>query len=228
MKKMAGLRNLSQPKNGWGTEGCAVGDNGMLEWAVLDAQWFGVPQRRKRVFAVVDFGNWASRPPILLERRSLRGNFKSSVEKTPSITKRVSTDFEKLYAVQGHIIRHNPKNGGDGLGIRDDVYPTLTTHIKHAVAFRACGQDGFTPSYISPPILASDGGGAGVPAVMHNSVVRYLTVTECARLMGFSDDYLTVEFNGKQPSKRQQYMALGNSMAVPVMKYVGERIKEII
>lgn len=63
------------PDLGFGSEGVAVGDRGFVEWAVLDAQWFGVAQRRERVFAIVDFGDWASRPPILLERDSLRGDY---------------------------------------------------------------------------------------------------------------------------------------------------------
>ncbi|WP_219135406.1 DNA cytosine methyltransferase [Janthinobacterium sp. UMAB-60] len=71
---LAGLDDVAVPVNGWGTEGCALGDNGLLEWACLDAQWFGVAQRRRRVFAVLDTGNWASRPPILLERQSMRGD----------------------------------------------------------------------------------------------------------------------------------------------------------
>lgn len=71
---MAGLDDVAVPVNGWGTEGCALGDNGLLEWSCLDAQWFGVAQRRRRVFAVLDTGNWASRPPILLERESMRGD----------------------------------------------------------------------------------------------------------------------------------------------------------
>lgn len=80
VKHMAGLNDLDTPKNGWGKEGAAVGDNGLLEWSVLDAQWFGLAQRRKRVFAIVDFGDWASRPPILLERESLRGDTPPSRE----------------------------------------------------------------------------------------------------------------------------------------------------
>ena len=83
---MAGLRDVAIPKNGWGTEGAAVGDNGMLEWACLDAQWFGLAQRRKRVFAIVDFGDWVSRPPILLERHSLRGNTPPSREAGQEVT----------------------------------------------------------------------------------------------------------------------------------------------
>lgn len=71
---MAGSDDCRAPAHGWGHEGCAVGDNGMVEWAVLDAQWFGLAQRRKRVFAILDLGDWASRPPILLERQGLRGD----------------------------------------------------------------------------------------------------------------------------------------------------------
>ena len=72
--EMAGCRGIKPPENGWGTEGAAVGELGMVEWAVLDAQFFGVPQRRRRVFALADFGNWFNRPPVLLEPESLRGD----------------------------------------------------------------------------------------------------------------------------------------------------------
>ena len=71
--ELAGV-DLAVPPKGWGTEGAAVGSEGMVEWAVLDAQWFGVAQRRRRVFALADFGDWASRPPVLLEPQSLRGD----------------------------------------------------------------------------------------------------------------------------------------------------------
>lgn len=62
------------PDGGWGTEGVALGPDGLLEWAVLDAQWFGVAQRRRRVFAVLDAGDWRSRGPVLLEPDGLRGD----------------------------------------------------------------------------------------------------------------------------------------------------------
>ncbi|WP_226426579.1 DNA cytosine methyltransferase [Xanthomonas sp. MWU16-30325] len=66
--------DITVPSDGWNDEGVALGDNGLVEWSVLDAQWFGVAQRRRRVFAVLDTGDWASRPPVLLERDSLRGD----------------------------------------------------------------------------------------------------------------------------------------------------------
>lgn len=73
---LAGLEpgTTEVPPKKWGNEGCAVGPEAMVEWGTLDAQWFGVAQRRRRVFALADFGNWADRPPILLESQSVRGD----------------------------------------------------------------------------------------------------------------------------------------------------------
>lgn len=62
----------------WGSEGVVFGRDSMCEWSVLDAQWFGVAQRRRRLFVVLDTGNWADRKPILLESESLRGNIATS------------------------------------------------------------------------------------------------------------------------------------------------------
>lgn len=101
VKHMAGLSDLDTPTNGWGKEGAAVGSNGLLEWSVLDAQWFGLAQRRKRVFAIVDFGDWTSRPPILLERESLRGDSAPSRETRQDFTAdvRASTEGKSWYSV---------------------------------------------------------------------------------------------------------------------------------
>ena len=84
--KMAGFDTAEVPPKGWGTEGAIVGPQGMVEWSVLDAQWFGVAQRRRRVFALADFGDWASRPPILLEPESLRGDSAPSREAGQGVT----------------------------------------------------------------------------------------------------------------------------------------------
>jgi DNA (cytosine-5)-methyltransferase 1 len=71
--EMAGC-GFDVPADGWGNTGVALGPGGLVEWATLDAQWFGLAQRRKRVFLVRDSGDWASRPPVLLERASLSGH----------------------------------------------------------------------------------------------------------------------------------------------------------
>lgn len=62
------------PRGGWQDTGAAAGPRGMVEWGCLDAQWFGLAQRRERVFFVADFGAWTDRPPVLLESESLSGD----------------------------------------------------------------------------------------------------------------------------------------------------------
>ena len=66
---------------------------------------------------------------------------------------------------------------------------------------------------------------AGVmPAIMQRSAVRRLTPRECERLQGFPDDYTLISHRGKPAADGPRYKALGNSMAVPVMRWIGERI----
>jgi DNA (cytosine-5)-methyltransferase 1 len=64
----------------------------------------------------------------------------------------------------------------------------------------------------------------GVHGVADAMAVRRLTPTECERLQGFPDGYTDIQPNGKQTPDGPRYKALGNSMAVPVMKWIGERI----
>ena len=80
VRELSANRDINTPANGWGNTGVALGENGLVEWRVLDAQYFGLAQRRKRVFAVVDFGNWQDRPPILLEPKSVCGDTPPSRE----------------------------------------------------------------------------------------------------------------------------------------------------
>lgn len=59
------------------------------------------------------------------------------------------------------------------------------------------------------------------------SAVRRLTPRECERLQGFPDDYTLVPNRGKPAADGPRYKALGNSMAVPVMRWIGERIQMV-
>ena len=59
------------------------------------------------------------------------------------------------------------------------------------------------------------------------STVRRLTPRECERLQGFPDDYTLVPHRNKPMSDGPRYKALGNSMAVPVMHWIGKRIQMI-
>ena len=94
VEHMAGLENVSVPPKGWGNEGVAAGAEGLVEWATLDAQWFGVSQRRRRVFALADFGNWPNRQPILLEPESLRGDSAPSRETWEDASTKASSSID--------------------------------------------------------------------------------------------------------------------------------------
>jgi DNA (cytosine-5)-methyltransferase 1 len=74
------------------------------------------------------------------------------------------------------------------------------------------------------PSLEGGGGGNNKPALAQGMAVRRLTPRECERLQGFRDDYTLVLFRGKPAADGNRYKALGNSMAVPVMRWLGERI----
>ena len=64
-------------------------------------------------------------------------------------------------------------------------------------------------------------------AVANAMQVRRLTPVECARLQGFPDTYLDIPYRGKPAADGPKYKALGNSMAVPVMRWIGERITHV-
>lgn len=67
---------------------------------------------------------------------------------------------------------------------------------------------------------------ASGPTVMQAMAVRRLTLIECERLQGFPDNYTDIQSKGKPTPDGPRYKALGNSMAVPVMRWIGERIKQ--
>jgi DNA (cytosine-5)-methyltransferase 1 len=65
-----------------------------------------------------------------------------------------------------------------------------------------------------------------IGAIWHGSQVRRLTPLECERLQGFPDGYTAIEYKGKPAADGPRYRALGNSMAVPVMQWIGRRIDQ--
>ena len=249
---MAGCR-LDVPEDGWGTEGMALGDHGLVEWCVLDAQWFGVAQRRRRVFAVLDTGNWADRFPVLLERDSLRGDSPPSREQgqkpAPCLSARskgggLGTDFE----LDGGLI---PATGAVTLAVHGTQDPGTLVERAHALGRNnglenAVATIAMESAYAFQPRISRNGRGdmgdvinaltaeAGetgkgdsAPCVATRTSVRRLTPRECERLQSFPDDYTAIPWRGK-PADRcpdgPRYKALGNSMAVPVMRWIGERI----
>ena len=79
----------------------------------------------------------------------------------------------------------------------------------------------------APTLQAQNNGSTAVPAVCTGGDTRRLTPTECERLMGFPDGWTAIPWRGKAASgcpDGARYKALGNSMAVNCMRFIGERI----
>jgi len=88
------------------------------------------------------------------------------------------------------------------------------------------------PSGIVPPLKAQSGGsgrGDGAPllAASGTLAVRRLTPRECERLQGMPDDYTLIPYRGKPAADGPRYRVIGNSMAVPVMRWIGHRIQMV-
>lgn len=321
------------PTKKWGNEGAAVGPAGMVEWSTLDAQWFGVAQRRRRVFALADFGDWFNRPAVLLEPESLRGDSPPSRETGKTPTHDVAPcigasgrgferagetrgqdpvvaifggnntggeidvatacnakggsgrmDFESetfvthtlrgdgfdasedgagrgtpLTVVHGtqdpctseHVAFALGRNSGQenaiafsckdyGADATDNVAPTMRA-MNHsgshanaggqlAVAVALRGREGGATAELGDEVghaLRASSGGGDKPHILTGMQVRRLTPRECERLQGFTDDFTLIPDGKRMSADGPRYKALGNSMAVPVMRWIGERINAV-
>ena len=141
------------------------------------------------------------------------------------------------YAIQERAVSENPNAGPDGIGVQADIAYTLEARQQvqaaaypYTLAIRGRG-DGhhleFRQDGTANAVLTPNGGraGIGVGAIADGWAVRRLTPTECERLQGFPDGYTAITRNGKPAADGPRYKALGNSMAVNVMRWIGQRIQ---
>ena len=287
-------------------------------YRVLDAQYFGVAQRRRRVFVVGHLGSWQRAAAVLFERHSLQrhpaprreagegaagstarslairgrdgiasaelGDDKANAILTPSggragigvgavlmpqphaaispalkarDHKGVSSDGDGDGAILVPMVSHALRGEGfdaseDGTGrgtplvpvafsAKDhgadagDIAPTLRSmghdgshangggQVAVAFGWQNSSQQGASASASVTPTLDK----SKVPGVGIGMQVRRLTPRECERLQGFPDDYTAITVRGKPAADGPRYKALGNSMAVPVMAWIGLRIQMV-
>jgi DNA (cytosine-5)-methyltransferase 1 len=133
------------------------------------------------------------------------------------------------FAIQERAVCENPNAGPDGAGFRtDDAAYTLEARtVPQAVAFMENQRGEVRQSDITNLTVGAGTPGQGYPAAFVGSAVRRLTPRECERLQGFPDDFTLVPHRGKPAADGPRYKALGNSMAVPVMRWIGERIAQV-
>jgi DNA (cytosine-5)-methyltransferase 1 len=198
-------------------------------YRVLDAQYFGVAQRRRRVFVVGHLGNWEPAAKVLFERESLRRDSAPSREKGKAVAGTIEASLGRsrgagtpTSAICPTLRAGGNRTGGDRPpGTDVDTADSLIVQ-PYPVANTLTASNDPSRSPQSSEITAQ------VAAVAATAMqVRRLTPVECERLQGFPDNYTAIPWRGKaETSDGPRYKALGNSMAVPVMAWIGKRIQE--
>lgn len=206
----------------WRNAGMAIGPRRAAAWRILDAQHYRVPQRRRRVFVIAGHPRNTSRiASILFEPEGVPRDFETRKKTEKNATRRIAkclrasgSDYPREgdgnYIVMAH--------GQASAECVRDGSPALTCNHEAPIISLTCGDRGITPDQACAGMLQKDGGG-----------VRRLTPLECERLQGFPDNYTNIKY-GKPRFPDQicpdgpRYKALGNSMAVPVMRWLGKRI----
>lgn len=196
-----------------------------MVWRVLDAQFFGVAQRRRRVFLV---GRLGAEPPIevLFEPEGLRRDYPTSKEKREALAARAGRGA----AVAGFKYAAGARAGG--IGYSPELSPTVTAHTSETatVSFDQtwCLADNNTRAALDLDMCGTLKVCGSSPQVARHMSVRRLTPLECERLQGFPDNHTRIPWRGKPEAEcpdGPRYKAIGNSMAVPVMRWIGDRIQ---
>lgn len=233
-------RRVEKPGNGWKNAGYVEGyENAYsVAWRVLDAQFTrahgfprAVPQRRRRVFLVGHIGSNKYPAAVLFDTQSLRRDFAPSRETRSSITTGIAdgagTSGGEQTAVTAPVAstlnaHYGTKYGQDNQHV-DAGCPLFVcergTEDDKAIAFD-CLSGGKTANSVGniPGALH----GVGRAAIATKSQVRRLMPVECERLMGFPDNYTKLD---EKTADAPRYKALGNSMAVNCMRWIGARIQ---
>ena len=303
-------------------------------YRVLDAQFFGVAQRRRRVFVVGYLGDWRAAAAVLFERHSLQGHPAPSREKRQAVAASVGAGASSSSAITARMVafgEYSDDGTASAMKARDykdatdlvaigafgkDVSDTVTSKfskgaellqqgaqnggncvLQPIVVDRAAFNQGANAQYkfraehsetmdslvargphavlqpiafsgqmsnpqtdvdmtqtlqaknpmaVAQPVHCVDmGGNKGLNgggilkelsqplstneshAIQQAMAVRRLTPVECERLQGFGDNYTDIKSKNKPTPDGPRYKALGNSMAVPVMAWIGQRIEQV-
>ncbi|EMX2208064.1 phage N-6-adenine-methyltransferase [Enterobacter hormaechei] len=272
---LAGESSELQPAGGkWTHAGCVSGPERVIAWRVLDAQFFGVAQRRRRVFVVASARKGFDPAAVLFEFDSVRRDSaprRETQKAVAALTARgVGTcGADDNQAQAGHLIAFGGGNTAGHIdvatactahGIRLDfdtetfaVHGTQDPDTNRELAHTLGRNNGQENAIVTEPftlairgrsegstievrndgtanaLLTPNGGraGMGVGAIGWGMQVRRLTPIECERLQGFPDNHTLIGWRGKDATEcpdGPRYKAIGNSMAVPVMRWIGERI----
>ena len=245
---------LVPPGRRWENAGFVYGPKRAIAWRTLDAQYFGLAQRRRRVFVVASARSGFDPAQVLFEWAGLRRDTAPRREAgqeparclTTGTGQRFDAETEDV-AVAAHTLR------GEGFDASEDgtgrgtplapvtVVPTLTgngdahsgyrdhhglVHVAWTTKLHNTGSNNAGKLFEERTTCLD--ANSPPPALLTVMQVRRLTPRECERLQGFPDNYTLIPWR-KKPAEEcpdgPRYKALGNSWAVPVARWVGLRIQ---
>jgi DNA (cytosine-5)-methyltransferase 1 len=212
LENVPGLLTSNQGRD-FGTVLTELADAGYsnVEWRVFDSQWFGVPQRRRRIFIVASSGN-GSFKQILTERSNGIRNTAQGKKQT----KDTSRSTGKSFAVYGQSGYADYDLGVKTLNASmykrpDDSVVVFSPRFDEVIRLH--------DSKIAPTVAAYYGtGGNNMPMFADGVKVRRLTPLECERLQGFPDNWTASQ------ADTHRYKQMGNAVTVNVIKWIGSRI----
>jgi len=220
----------------------------VIEWAVLDAQYFGVPQRRRRVFVIAIFDPVLAKrcPETLLPvseslpRHLAKGKpaRKSAASKTATgigtdgawwdgrdTAKALTTTSNKQrfqavveQDVVGALAARDYKGVGNQYVAENKLVTEAIIGFSHTQGLDA------QPSEKAWPTLRKEGSGH---AVLTTMAVRRLTPLECERLMGWPDDHTRYKADGTEQADTHRYKQCGNGVASPVAQWIAKHLLKI-
>ena len=188
-----------------------------IQWRILDSQYFGVAQRRRRVFIIAS-SHPGSGYPILFEPESLRGNTTTGKESGETITGKITDRTRGGGVVDTLTVSDLIKSQTSNQAVDSNLLQVETAYRIREVArqnrFDATEIDkAGTLQAIRPSVQSHHS-----QTFIVTNKVRRLTPLECERLQGFPDNWTAGQ------SDTQRYKQLGNAVTVPVIEWIGRRL----
>lgn len=224
----------------WSKAGAIAGNGWSLAWRQLDAQYWGVPQRRKRIALIVDFGGQRAEE-ILFEHTSLSGNPCESIKAwkaTPGHSQASPSGCDRT----SEKVVYDARGNGDGRTcptITGDHENRITDYTAIAIERKTFNEQSFShyrESDKCSTLKAKAGNiGNGSECLIAEKIIRWivrrLTPVECERLQGYPDGYTDIgdwiDSKGKKHkyADSPRYKALGNSIALPQWFWLVQKMR---
>lgn len=197
---LAGLVGLEEPivVKKWASSGIVYGKERNLAWRVLDAKYFGLPQQRKRVYVLGGGKNFHPERILFEEGNIIQDPFKQQSKQQPYSLGLF--DDEIVPEVSFDLVKEIN-------GHRIEAFRSYSDCLYAAYGTK---WNGNAAAFNGSLFLAQDGR------------LRRLSPLECERLMGFPDNYTLID----KCRDTQRYHAVGNSWAVPVIRWIAQRLVE--